>query len=161
EVEALRVLAQRRIEQEDGVFRKGSGFFGLQRRAEASVSVARAALAVPAADGLHLGVGRNEREQGIAAGALLLPGAVIGQMVFALALLRLVGTEDGLLALGGVGVEAELQLLQFAVSQREAIDGATLADGQQFLVGNEDAIVALGRNREDTATEEITAGVFE
>src|SRR5436305_6664097 len=81
--------------------------------------------------------------------------------MLALALVHFFGTEDGLLALGGIGVEAELQLLQLAVGQREAIDGTSLADRQQFLVGDEDTIVPLAWNGENATTEEVAAGMFE
>src|SRR5262249_55142324 len=45
--------------------------------------------------------------------------------------------------------------------QREAVDGFTGHDRQQFLVGQKDAVVAPGRDWENAATEGVAAGVFE
>ena len=70
DVEAVGMLAQRRVEQEDGVLGERLGLLDLQVGPEAGVEVERAVLALPAADGLHLRVRRREGEDDVAARCL-------------------------------------------------------------------------------------------
>ena len=78
-----------------------------------------------------------------------------------LSFLASLGRNCRVLALVGVGRQRELQVVELAVGQREAVEQLVLDDRQQFLVGEDDAVVALGADREDAAAEGVAAGVFE
>ncbi len=51
--------------------------------------------------------------------------------------------------------------MELAIGQGEAVEHLLLGEGQQFLIGENDAVIALGGDGEDTATERIAAGVFQ
>ena len=66
---------------------------------------------------------RGEGEEHLAAGALRRSRSCVnGSWLPPSSFLASFGLEDGVLALGGVGLQGELQLGQLAVGQREAIE---------------------------------------
>ncbi len=160
--EAVAVLAQARIEQEDRVLGERL-FLGYLRQvgAEAGIEIERPARLVPAAGRLDRGIDGRGAEDHFALGRRVGPRLAERDTVVALFLAGAFRLESGVLAGTGVGLNGEAHLVELAFRQGEAIEHPRIADGQRLLVGEDDAVVSFRSDGEDPAAERVTGGVFE
>src|SRR5262249_40075649 len=109
--EPVGMLAQRRIEQEDGVRGERLRMFDLlQLGPDAGINIERAAFALSATDRLHLRLRGRECEHDITAGGFLLPATAVVEAAAAFLFLRVLWKKNRLSAVGGACLEREVKL---------------------------------------------------
>ena len=114
------MFAERGIQQEHGLLGEGCRLFDLEIGTNASVNIVGPVFAVLAADGLDLRR-RREGEGRLAAGALAVPDACVGNAAAAFGLLRIAGQEGGVGTIRSLGREREAQFGQRTIGQRESV----------------------------------------